>query len=984
MNRTPRTRQPLRAFLGALLATTLLGGPAAQADDVEIYLQPPPDPVPPNVLFILDESGSMSSHDGSRTSRMDDLKSAMRTLLNDSGLDNVNVGILGYTTRSGNNSQLRIRVVNNFQRTRDARSQMLSAVNSLRPRNYTPSVKALEFAADWFADGFNLGQHPVGYAHNDDDGDGNHSSSDLHHYASPVRLWCQPNHMVLLTDGQPNSNDPNRGERYGLTRYRPADPDGSTSCVSNSTTRWQNGRCAAEIAYWGYHTDLRSGDAWPEQQRIITHTIGFHTNTAARNYLVNIARNGGGNYYSASNASDLVSAFAEILQTAIASVPYTYTAPSIPFNPDQAAVSGDWIYVPLFEPANHRFWRGNLKKYRIKYEPVDPADPGGRHHLVLLDRNGQPVLNAALQFQNRQDFWGSAPDGGQPLAGGAASHQRGTRHLYTWLGGSRDLTAAENRIRAGNAAITRALLGVRTNQQRRDLLRWITWDNGAPEHRGVMGAPLHSHPLAVRYPNAPDLVLLTTTEGILHALDADSGQEVWAFMPRELLGTLRLVREDAGSTLPLYGLDGPMTYYESGGHKYVVFGMRRGGRNYYALDITERSRPRFAWRILGGRGDFARLGQTWSRPVFTRLEIEGDPAREVLIFGGGYDPDQDHLTTRRNDDLGNVIYLVDPATGARIKAISADPGADLTVAHMDNAIASDVLPVDINANGITDRLYASDVGGRIIRIDIPDQALATATGQSAMSGGVIADVNAGDGPADFQRFFNTPEVAYYSRGGVTFLALLIASGNVPHPLDDSVQDRFFMIKDENVWHAPPRGIPDEFGNTPPIEYPQVTEADLYDATANLIQDGTADQKKAARRALQRAKGWYIDLDRGEKGYSAAKVFDYAVMFTTYKGERSASSDPCTASATVGEARFYALNMMNGAAIFDMVDDGRKERRDRRRRLRIPGLPPAPTLVFPGNGDGHLSGMVIALAGLEEAARWTDRFHPISWEEVLDE
>ena len=63
----------------------------------------------------------------------------------------------------------------------------------------------------------------------------------------------------------------------------------------------------------------------------------------------------------------------------------------------------------------------------------------------------------------------------------------------------------------------------------------------------------------------------------------------------------------------------------------VYVGMRRGGLNYYALEITPHKVehassgltsqtalgdvfPRFLWRIEGGAGDFPRLGQTWSRP----------------------------------------------------------------------------------------------------------------------------------------------------------------------------------------------------------------------------------------------------------------------------------------------------------------------------------------------------------------------------------
>src|SRR3989304_1727066 len=63
------------------------------------------------------------------------------------------------------------------------------------------------------------------------------------------------------------------------------------------------------------------------------------------------------------------------------------------------------------------------------------------------------------------------------------------------------------------------------------------------------------------------------------------------------------------------------------GDKVTLFiGMRRGGQDIYAFDVTPTSplsdpsatvgiTPKFLWRIKGGAGgDFAGLGQTWSYP----------------------------------------------------------------------------------------------------------------------------------------------------------------------------------------------------------------------------------------------------------------------------------------------------------------------------------------------------------------------------------
>ncbi|MEW8505009.1 MAG: VWA domain-containing protein, partial [Candidatus Thiodiazotropha sp.] len=287
--------------LGTTLAISLMST-ISLADDVEIYLQEPPEPVPPNVLFVLDESGSMSS---GRPSRRDRLEQAMRTLINDPDMGNVNAALLGYTTRWGNNGPLYLRAHSgNFSIIEDNQTTFLNAADNLQTISYTPTVKAMEAAVNWF-------RRDRTFV----DSNGFTTVSPID--GIPQDNWCRPNHMVVLTDGRPNSNSPTSGQAYGLTSYE------GVNCVSNTTSNWQNGRCAAEIADWAYNTDMETGDGWNEVQNIVTHTIGFDTNDPAiENFMENIAFEGGGSYYPATSVSDLVSAFTSIVETAQQAIPY--------------------------------------------------------------------------------------------------------------------------------------------------------------------------------------------------------------------------------------------------------------------------------------------------------------------------------------------------------------------------------------------------------------------------------------------------------------------------------------------------------------------------------------------------------------------------------------------------------------------------------------------------------------------------------------
>ncbi|MEJ2403888.1 MAG: PilC/PilY family type IV pilus protein [Candidatus Thiodiazotropha sp.] len=947
-----RTSTSLSLLLGITLGQPIL------ADDVEIYLIEPVKKAPPNVLFLLDESLSMSwdltGNDGStgEPSRMNELKRAMKAILGNARLENTNVALLGYsTTYFEENAPLSMHAYSDeFSLLKDNKLTLETQVENLEPRNYTPTVKALEQAVAWFRT------------------DQTFTDIDNQSLTSPLEnldqdeTWCSSNHIILLTDGIPNSNDP---EVYGLDTYE------GTECSDEFE---QNERCAREIAAWAHTHDVAPNDHRPEQQHITTHTIGFLTDDDTSTFLGEIAHVGGGDTYSAENWDTLATAIVDILDTAQDNVTYAYTAPVIPFNQNNAAISGDKIYIPMFASYNSAFWKGNLKSFNITVD-----NSGDSTSINLTDAGNNPIINDNYQFVSAQDNWSQTRDGGDPLVNGAAAHMGGqdaSRNLYTYLGSTDVLSDESNAVDI--AHITPEMLNVASETTRNDLINWITWnwtapppatpdDDPEPSHEGVMGAPLHTRPAIVNYGNE-SVIYLPTSEGVLEAIDAETGVELWAFMPRELLPGISTIKDNKDTAVPYYGLDGPMTVYEVNGKKFVIFGMRRGGKSYYILNITDRLHPEYVARINDPNpsetGDsFDGLGQTWSKPLLTRMYRSGGPV-DVLVFGGGYDSTEDSATTRPDRDAeGNVIFIVNPTTGERIQKISSStPG----VTGMKYSIAADALPFDINRNGIMDRIYVADVGGQIIRIDIPENA------EDSLSGGVIADMS-GNTSDSFRRFFNTPEIGYYNRNGIQYLAILIGSGNRTQPLDAEVVDNFFMIKDRNVWSAP------EIYKT--IEF-----EDLYNATDNLVQDAEGEARATAAANINSMDGWRIELNSSEKSFSRALLYNYAVLFTTYSATRVENQDPCESQGASGVARFYAINMVNGAAMFGSMDgdDGVLNGNDRSKILNINTIPPTPSLLFPENGEGRLGSVIKAMVGLEEVTEWPMQLIPITWEEVFDE
>jgi len=481
-------RNGLKFLLFISIAGLMFGTAAVQADDVEIYLTPPPSPVPPNVLFILDESGSMSSTThtatGAHSTRNADLRSALTDILNDPDNDNITAGIMAYTTHNGSNGPLSLRAVSDFLRIEDNRATMVNAVNGLRAWSYTPSVKALEAGVEWFNNGF---VEPTT----------NWTNIPSRTYQSPIGddpagNWCRPNHMVFLTDGRPNSNRPTTAAdpghywshvgqyllHYGLTAYPvPGTTSPALNCADDLYFA-EGGRCSSEIVRWASGTDLRTAAGWTGVQNIVTNTIGFGIGAGStqEGYLMNIANEGTGNYYPAANATDLKNAFTSILSNASTSIPYTYSSPTIPYNPDNAAISNDFLYVPMFSPLAKSYWKGNIKKYRVG------TDSNG--DVFFRDRNGADVVDTSFLFiTNTQDYWSSTANTGETYKGGAMSNMSSTtaRRLYTWLPGSnRDLTAtintvdpagnpvtiSPNRVHTDNIVITSAMVGAGSDSSR--------------------------------------------------------------------------------------------------------------------------------------------------------------------------------------------------------------------------------------------------------------------------------------------------------------------------------------------------------------------------------------------------------------------------------------------------------------------------------------------------------------------------------------
>ncbi|MEE9333387.1 MAG: PilC/PilY family type IV pilus protein [Granulosicoccaceae bacterium] len=810
-------------------------------------------------------------------------------------------------------------------------------------------------------------------------------------YISPMASQCQQNHIVLLSDGEAQSIS-STSDAQALM--------GGGSCTLDNTGSYNSKEmCGRELAKWMYDND--HSDAMDEKQNVITHTIGF--NLTDPQFLQDIAAAGEGKFYPANSAAELLTAFKNIFIN-VSKTDTSFVAPTATVSQANRMKHREDVYYSLFKPEGTARWAGNLKKYKVRGEEGQNA--------VIIDSKDEVAIDPdSGDFKpSSRSFWSSVNDGGSVLLGGAAEkiERNGVsnlgRNVYTYTGHNTNLSDISNQLLPGNPDLDPSwfelppLLAEDPNYYT-DLVNWvhgqdlqdIDGDNNTTESRGEMGDPLHSQPLLLNYADGSSIVYVATNEGFLHAVDHLTGWEKFAFMPKELLKNATRFYENSPTRSRPYGLDGGMSVWiddtdndgliDPGEKAYVYIAMRRGGNSYYALDVSNYNAPKYLWSIQGGSttldadpatadGDFEELSDTWSLPVKSKIR-DGDVVRDVLIFGGGYDPNQDPSSTtstdagttdpvdtlgRTIDGVGRAIFIVDAETGEELWQ------TDGSFAGMLYSIPSDIRVIDINLDGLADQLYVGDMGGQVWRLDIDNDSSNSNSLFHRVTGDIIASLADDDAP-NARRFYYAPDVSILNTDGAQQLAISIGSGWRAHPLDTGVEDRFYSLRYKHVYTKPI----DSYGN---LVYNEITEADLTDVTESSF--GTPLENDA--------QGWYLRLSQaGEKVLATSVTADGNILFTTYlPGE---SSGVC--SAAVGSGAVYAVNALNGDPVLDLDKSGSEAYltgADRMRKLTHAGIPPATTILFPTAGKATVLVGTETLSEIEVGKPRRRTF----WQEALDD
>ena len=446
------------------------------------------------------------------------------------------------------------------------------------------------------------------------------------------------------------------------------------------------------------------------------------------------------------------------------------------------------------------------------------------------------------------------------------------------------------------------------------------------------------------------------------------------------------------------------------GAVYAYFGMRRGGSKVYALDLTNPDSPKLMWRIgvdglysanssspglvSGSAANFAELGLTFSTPSIGKVQLQGETTpRSVVIFGAGYNGGVDasgnrigkDLNTSRNtstttpdsrvgtDDQpvnasgvatgtgrGNALYMVDAVTGELLwkgvygSALGYAAGSR-SFSHplLVDSIPSEVTLLDTDGDGLSDRLYVGDTGGRVWRADF------AGTDRSKWTLSLLASVgrhgaNASNSFADDRRFFLPPDyvpardtvngvnsdgsgntTVYSSTAKRTFDAIIIGSGDREDPFNKVTSNAVYTFHDLDTVSgktltdtSTADGVISSEGDTRLLTRLNVT--DLTTVCAN------ATAGCAASSNLDR--GWQLALSTAGEKMASTPVTTASqtagtlgtIFFNTFVPPNSTS---CTQSE--GTGRIYAVALGDSRAIYTQFSTGTSLSRST--AARSPGL-----------------------------------------------
>ncbi|MDE2077127.1 MAG: PQQ-binding-like beta-propeller repeat protein [Burkholderiales bacterium] len=657
--------------------------------------------------------------------------------------------------------------------------------------------------------------------------------------------------------------------------------------------------------------------------------------------LWHAAVNGHGTYYSATNPATLQSGLMSFLQNVSATTGNAAAATTS--NPNVS--SGDnYVFTSTFQSVT---WYGEVARYSIDITTgaispnADWSQSGTVYSNATTKTYATPLLDNT-SYTSRTIYTYDPSASPSKLIPFQWSSLNSTIQGYFQMASIGTLTqmcSSGSACLAASAQVNSTTAGTTTGAGGINLVNFIRGDrsNEGPDNATyyrqrahVLGDVVDSQAVYVKAPpysysdtgyaayrtanaSRQSMLYVGANDGMLHAFNADTGAEAWAYIPSMVLPSLyKLADKDYANKHAFYVNATPRSgdvYFGGAWHTILAGGLGRGGRGYYALDVTNPSSPQVLWEFTydttktTGYTTDADLGYTYGTPIITKLS---DGTWAVIVTSGynNVSPGSGH----------GIIWVLNAQTGAIIKKIDTGTGSSTgTVAGCSTAPCPSGLSkisayVDTtNTNNTALRVYGGDVFGNVWRVDLKGL---TASGGSA---DVQLLATLADSSGNRQPITTRPEVS--NMNGTTVIYVGTGAFLGLPDLTSSNTQSIYALKDPLTDSGAASGL---YGSPRTSTCSAAMNSNCFVKQVYTDASGvrTATSTVAYPVDFSTMNGWYVDLpETGERANTDPDLQLGTLALTTNIPN---SSDPCS---TGGSSYVNYIDYKTGLNVKGSVDVG---------------------------------------------------------------
>lgn len=799
------------------------------------------------------------------------------------------------------------------------REQFLSWLQSKSVSGGTPLRPALEDAGEYYSRTDNRG--PWG---------NNPGTSD-----NSSHVECRPSYTIMMTDGIWNGNDPEignvdntpgpshanpkpEGEDFSYQAVSPFADDHSDTLADMAMKYWKTDlrpnlddkvpTAGIDEAFWQHMTtftiglgvegEISESDAFAAIQN--GNTINWpepSANSGSPNIddLLHAAVNGRGGFASAQNPDEFSREIGGFLDTVIARSETSASAAAVSTSVLQTSSTG------FFAGFRSEDWSGTLIGYGLKsdeeiWDAEETIRNLGASNRNIFSHNG----SRSVELKDIQDLSSLQQEAlnADPENPGESDNLGSNR--IAWIRGEE---GAHDSFRVReftneSGETVRRLLGDIVNANPLYVSNSNFGFSRLPGEEGKSYAPYRS---TSDYQNRTKALYVSANDGMLHAFDSETGEELFAYMPGELLepavgsSHAKISSLMSSTYTHRYFMDGSPTALDArievdGSTKWrtiLVGSMGAGGRSIFAIDVSNPDtvgKDDILWEF-----NHPDLGFGVSDPKIARLP-NGDWA---VVFGNGYN----------GDDETASLFVVRLSDGTLLKQLDTNIGSS----SRSNGLAAPVLSAFPSRGAITQFVYAGDLLGNLWRFDLSDENT---------SNWSLSKIFTAEGPDGSAQPITVAPTLTINPSDLDTLILTVGTGSFIQNGDDTtdqIQSLYAIIEDLNQNGLTRNDL---------LEQAITEQEEVSVARADGSGNNAFVIRKTTSNKLTSEQGWYLDLSyngekTGERVISPASypagIFPDRVRFSTLIPD----PDPCGS----GRSGFIMdLNLISGGAPDDPVFD----------------------------------------------------------------